>query len=194
MKFHRFSILSLLAVLVLASAGWAGYRAKVRSNFTNESKLWFEGTSTLHDWKCEAKQVGGFVDHESSGKLKVSGAQVTIAVDDLDCGKAPMNTRMKLIMKSKENPNVVYKLQSVKESGNTLVSKGTLTVAGVTKPIGMTVTANRQANGNVVFTGSAPMKMSDFGMEAPKFLGISTGDAITVKFEVVGSASPTAAN
>ncbi len=190
MKNQRSILFGLLLVSAILSAGWVGYQAKVKSAFQPESKLWFEGTSTLHDWKCEAESVSGFVEHEASGNLKVSGVQVNVPIDKLDCGHAAMNNRMKQIMKADQFPQVQFQLTSAKQSAaaaskTTLTTEGRLSISGVTKKIRMTVDGERMPNGAVRFEGSFPMKMSDFNLEAPTFLGISTGDGITVKFDVI---------
>ena len=192
MKQHRVYFFSLLMAAVVLSAGWVQLN-KVKSPLSAESKLWMEGTSSLHDWKCDATEITGSVEYEASEKVDISGAEVTIPVMKLECGHGAMNKRLQREMDAENFPTVEYKLNSAQlASGDaanfTMQTAGRLKVHGVEKPVNMTVTGQRRADGSIVVKGSTPLLMSDFGVKAPGFLGMSTGDQVTISFEVVTNA------
>ncbi len=61
---------------------------------------------------------------------------------------------------------------------------GELTLHGVTKPVAIDVDA-KMANGTVAVTGNAPIKLTDFGIEAPTgFRVLSIQDDGTFEFQV----------
>ncbi len=61
---------------------------------------------------------------------------------------------------------------------------GQLTVAGATRPLTMALKATIVDGGGLLFEGSAPLRMTEFGIEPPKaMLGtIKTGDEVRVGF------------
>lgn len=185
--------LSVIVAGLMLIAGWVQLREPVRTTFQPESKLQLDGTSSVHDWTCNATQLTGFVESDVSDGLNVSKVEVTIPVESIDCGHKAMNGRLASTMKVKEHPNVVYKLTDAKVVANPspdtykLQANGSLTIAGVEKPVSMIVDAKRLADGRFQFSGSVPVLTTDFGMKPVVFLAIKTGDEVKVSFDVISA-------
>lgn len=178
----------------------ASLSAQVRYQAAPGSSVKIEGTSTVHDWTVEGKIIGGFVEFDSEAALdpaKTSGdvkarVDVSIPVRSIKSGKKLMDDIMHDALKVKTATNITYTLKEIKpqtrKAGDPLKfdTKGDLTVAGVTKPIGMVVTLVPQGN-KMKASGSTKLKMSDFGIKPPApavGLGlIKTADDVTVTFE-----------
>ncbi len=63
-------------------------------------------------------------------------------------------------------------------------TQGELAVAGVTNKVQMPVTMTRVGKDQLKFTGSTSVKMTSFGIQPPKLIGIlSTGDDVKISFE-----------
>jgi polyisoprenoid-binding protein YceI len=195
---HKFTSKSLVAAFLLLGA--VSLSAQVRYQATPGSTVKIEGTSTIHDWTVESKIIGGFVEFDSEAALdpsKTAGdvkakVDVSIPVRSIKSGKKLMDDIMHDALKVKTATNITYTLTEIKpqarKAGDPLKfdTKGDLTVAGVTKPVTMVVTLVPQGN-KMKASGSAKMKMSDFGIKAPApavGLGlIKTADDVTVTFE-----------
>lgn len=185
---------SLVLTGIILTAGWIQLREPVRYTFQPESKLQLDGTSTVHDWTCNATQLTGFMEGEvTDDGLTVSAGQVTVPIEALDCGHKAMNGRLQSTMNAKEHPNVEYTLTSaeVVESPSSdsyrLETQGTVKINGVEKPVEMVLDAKRLSDGKIELTGSVPLKMTDFNMKPVTFLAIKTGDEVTVSFDVISS-------
>jgi polyisoprenoid-binding protein YceI len=63
---------------------------------------------------------------------------------------------------------------------------GKLSIAGVTKNVSVAVNVAKNGNSYTI-TASESLKMSDYGMETPGFLGVHTGDVVTVTASVVAN-------
>ena len=92
----------------------------------------------------------------------------------------------------KDHPRIEYRLteMTLKEAPKSadapflFDSKGELSVAGVTNKIQMPVSMTRVEKDKLKFTGSTSVKMTSFGIEPPKLIGIlSTGDDVKITFE-----------
>lgn len=162
-----------------------------------ESRLWMDGGSTLHDWTCKSTQlIGSFTATMAPGQApQVTQATITVPVDQVDCkdGNETMNKLMRKALGSDRNPNVRYELTgaTVRPGGTAdvfeLLTKGTLTISGKSRAVEMTVQGHALAGGKVRFTGSHPLKMSDYGVKRPSALlgTIKAKDEVTVRFDVV---------
>lgn len=176
---------------------------EVKYSIAPQSKLYLNGTSTLHNFTINAKEVNGYLIIEKEGMankedVKVSGLKVVIPVKKLDTDKSSMNDNMDEALKADKAPDITYELKSV-DSGalneaagdsSKLETTGVLTIAGVSRQIKMTVNGFKSKDGNLHFTGAKVVKMTDYGVKPPTmfFGAIRTGDDITVNFNIVLSA------
>lgn len=161
-----------------------------------DSKLWVDGTSSKSDWTVHAAEVQGSFDVTGSGAdASVTAGTITVESGKLEGGKSTIMDRlMHDALKVKEHPTITYVLTSAEPGGTpgedgsmSLKTKGKLTLGGTTKDIEMDVKGTPSPDGTIRFIGSHPLKMSDYGIEAPvaMFGALRTGDAVTVHFDVV---------
>lgn len=167
--------------------------APVRFTMTPQSRLWIEGTSTVHDWTCEVSTFEGQLDALADALESVQAVQVRVPVKALDCKNGTMNKKAHRALKADTSPEVTYRLTSATPSGTAangqfeLETAGQLTIGGVTCPISMTVAGERDGVGRLRFKGQASVLMSSFGIDAPTAMlgALKTGDRVVVGFDVV---------
>ncbi len=186
------SLFAALAILALAAADTPPDALKVASG----SRLWFEGTSTVRDWNCQAGQLNAAIDAESgapsavlSGRKAVRTVQLTIPVAQLDCnGNRTMNGHMWKALESERHATIQFALASYElvQSPTRGTLTGTLTIHGVARPVTIPV-AFADAAGALKVTGSYAVKMTDWGVEPPKLMlgTLKVGETVTVHFELL---------
>lgn len=202
MKSRTLFISIALVVLFSLSNIFAQADSKEDYNIVNTSKITVKGTSTLHDWKAEAKVIKGNLtvikgndDANAIANLgDLSGMKVVVPVKELKSGESGMDDKMDDALKADDNPNITYTLNKVdsltyKDSSKqafTINTYGTLNVAGKSKNIEMKVNGKIDAN-NIVFTGEKKLLMTDFGVDPPTaFFGVmKSGNQITIVYNVV---------
>lgn len=194
-----------LAALLVFAAGLAGAGAQNAVRYESQPSSWLriDGTSTVHDWSVNTALIGGafevdeaFLKDPASKDIKVKPkVDVFIGVRSLKSGKKPMDNIMYDAMKATEHPkiNYVMKEMTLKEppakpgAPSTFNTKGELTVSGVKKPIEMVVKMERPERDRLKFSGTAAVKMTDFGITppAPALAAglIKTGDDVKIVFE-----------
>lgn len=150
------------------------------------------GTSTLHNWTVVAGEVTDFPENLSitieEGQT-IDSFAFKVSVASLDGGRGPsMNGKIQKALKATTAPMIVYQqtapaLITQKEEVWMLQSTGNLTLAGVQKELSVQVLLEKEEN-QLVFKGSTPLKMSEFGMTPPSamFGQIQTHDDIAVHF------------
>ncbi len=150
------------------------------------------GTSTLHDWEMKSTSARGEgkVEMENQRISSVSDLVITIPSKSLEASRSTMTNNAHKAMKADQHSTITYRLTEVVSSrpggqGVILQTRGTLTLAGVTKTISMPVEARVQGN-KAHFSGSYKLKMSDYNIEVPSMMmgTLRTGDDVTVNFQV----------
>lgn len=193
MRHQGVSLLALLLTGLLITAGWTRIGEPNTLTLRSESKVWVEGTSTIHEWTCDVQKVTGSVVSETTGVVSVTGVNVQIPVEEIACKNGTMDKKTYEALKGKAHPVIEYKLDVSEvlpgsdENHFELRTKGHLEIAGVARPIEMTVSGQRLGDGRFKFSGETPLLMSDYDIDPPKaMLGtLKTGDRVVVHFEVV---------
>jgi polyisoprenoid-binding protein YceI len=179
-------------------------QATSQTNYTFQSgKMTISGTSTLHDWTSDVTEINfkGMVQAGDETLASIKKVQVSIPVEGIKSTKGKtMDKKTWEALESEEHPNVECSLTSfdIKENGKkfNITGKGELTMAGTTKPITLTLNAQFTEDGNLKFTGSKALKMTDFNIDPPRALlgTLKTGDDITIDFTVTMKPTDSSAN
>jgi len=178
----------------LANSAWAQADANItKFNFTSETKIFIDGTSSLHDWTCEVtKSVGTYSTGSSASALAIESGQLVVNVDDIECGKRTMNKKVNKALTGNDAKSITFKLSSATATDKAdqafdLAIVGTLEIAGVTKPIELTAMGAATGTNQVQFEGSVSVVMSEYGVDPPTALlgTLHTGDEVTIRFAVV---------
>lgn len=144
------------------------------------TELKVQGTSTLHDWEMVTNKATGEAIIKLNGNRleSISGLLITFPVNSLKSGKGAMDDIAHETLKAKNNPEIRFELDEVKQiTADVVKATGKLTIAGTTRPVIMEV--NYTVNGNAItFTGTRGIKFTDFKVDPPKamFGTIKTGD------------------
>ena len=172
-----------IAILALALAAFAAGAERFAAASGSVVKI--EGTSTLHAWSMEGNTIAGQINSETLT------AVVTIPVASIKSEHAKMDKLMAEALKAKQYPEIRYELTQATPPGAgasfTMKAHGKLTIAGVTRDVTLDVQGTRNADGKYTFIGSAPLKMTAFGIKPPTAMlnTIKTGDDVTVTFRWV---------
>lgn len=174
-------------ILLGTSFIWAQskYNAK-KADFT------ILGTSNLHDWEMKGSQAtikGDFLV-ESGALTGVENVMVEIPVKSLKSEKGSiMDGKTYDALKAKEHGKIYFTLSNVNSitkngNGYNVNAKGNLKIAGYSRAVTMNVLVKVMASGDLEISGSQDLKMSEYKVEPPSamFGAITTGDAVTVKF------------
>jgi polyisoprenoid-binding protein YceI len=184
--------------LVVAAAS-AGAQATARVSVGPTSKLWIEGTSNVHDWKCDATAIDAAIDIDAAVAQLSTGAPtllrkvtVKVPVKSLKCGHGKMDDNLSKALKADGNSDINYVMTTFEATPGenaddfTLHMVGTLAIAGVQNAVTMNVAATRLPNGTIKVSGVLPVKMTAFGVKPPTavFGTIKAGDEVKVRFEM----------
>ncbi len=199
---NRRATILFLSILFFMSAGVV--RAQTRFEIQpKESRFWIEGTSSVSSFTCEADDVAGGgrlagnIVSVSTGHSARAQAHMTIPVQQLDCGKARMNSDLRDALRAGDFPYIQFELQSAEvvaaPASSTgwygLRALGRLEIAGEERLVTIPAEGIRLADGLYRVRGSMPLRMTDFGVDPPTaLLGmVKVRDEIEVHFDVVAA-------
>jgi len=200
----RLFLIPLLTIAATATAAIAQGTDGVRLDLRPESELSFEGTSTLHGFRCKTTKLQATVQVDaaySEARLTelrrpLRSIEVVIPVRSLSCGNKGLEENMFKALRADLYPDIRYELStyeipsgSVTDNGFTLRAVGKLTIAGKQSTIEMLIKADRLPDGNAKATATQPVLMTDFGIKPPVFMlgTLRTGKKVVVSFKLVAS-------
>jgi len=199
---ERTVLVILGATALLANLGSAQEKAgSLRLPVRADSRLWLEGTSNVKNWTCKATQMEALiaidaVSADSRDNITVSkslrGVDVIVPVRMLKCGDRHMEANMYAALKAPELPAMSYIVADFEltsrsaDDGLTIEATGKMSIAGVERPVTITVKTERLPDGTRRARGTVPIRMSDFGVVPPRpwFGMLRTGDKVMVQFEI----------
>jgi polyisoprenoid-binding protein YceI len=188
MKMNKTQKKSLTALLsfFLAAQGWAATAASLGAG----SRLWLEGSSTLHPFESEATvlDVALTTDEALAGALKASvpaALTVKVPVAGLKSKHKGLDKNLRKALKADEFPEIVFQMKGYSVEEGVIVAWGDLTVAGATKETTLNARVSWK-DGRARLDGEQPILMSEFGIKPPSMMlgAVKTADKIVVKYHL----------
>lgn len=152
------------------------------------------GTSNIHDWTAEVgKSSGIFKLKVEKGKVaSVQSVDLKVDAQSLTGSKGSiMNSKIKDALKSKKNPFITYESTSItvtdRSVNSKVVANGVLNIAGTPQNVSIEVTGKVLPNGDIEFSGTKKLKMTDYKVEPPKAMlgALTTANDVTLTFKVI---------
>ncbi len=192
---------TLVVALVIPLMGMAQSPAY---KLDKSSTMTITGTSTLHDWEANVKEMNLTVSlnpdmlNQENPASPVSSLSLSIPVKSIDSGKGGMDKRIYGALEEKDHPNVMFNLVSAEvanmgEAGEsfTLNVTGQLNIAGTAKEVTFPVQGTKVAEGGYRFEGSYGLNMKDYNVDPPSAMlgAIKSGEEVEIKFNFLFLAS-----
>jgi len=199
MSTKHFTILILTVVMAMAGISAAPVFGQSASSAPKPPKanyqLTIDGTATMvGKWICGGDAT---VQAKSADSAEIvpglaSGVQtvvVTASVPAIDCGDSTMNKHLRKALKDQQFPEVRYQAltYTLIDNGSAVQTSGDLTIAGVTKSVGLGAKLIPLPDGGARVVGKVEINMRDYGVKPPSlFFGtLKVADVVTVKFNTV---------
>lgn len=146
------------------------------------SEVGFDGSSTLHDFTGRTRSVSGELRIAPLDPRTCTAGSVRAVARTLDTDSKGRNSEMREKLQVEKHPELVFELGGAADGlpgarGAVLV-RGKFVVRGAELARDVRVEVERLAGGALRVKGRAKLEMSDFGIEPPSLLFISTDDEI----------------
>lgn len=166
------------------------------------SRLWIEGTSTVHDINCEAGVIVGYAnvgatETNDPRALQSNGSgsvKLKIPVWEFECGRRQMNRDFARALNADTHPSIEFEYYQARLLTNLepechpfqLEVDGKLSVAGNTREVTLIVDIEPCEANHFKLLGSKTINMRDYGIEPPSALFglIRAHEELTVRFSL----------
>lgn len=137
----------------------------------------------LHEWEGTSKNVLSVLLLNPDNKQIVKVA-VSIPISTFDSQNANRDSHMIEVLEGIKFPAVTFTSTLIKNDENKLTVTGDIVFHGVTKSVIFDATT-KITDQQIEVSGVFIVKMSDFKIENPSLMGMSTKDEINLKFFIV---------
>lgn len=190
---------ALAAAVILTPAIIAWSSARDVLTMQPQSRLWIEGKSTMKGFECKAASFQSHVETTGptavsavlAGEKGVSGVEITVPVEQMDCGNGTMNDHMRKALKATEHPEIVFHLSSydlVKaDEGVQATLNGTLNLGGVEKPIVVNAEVKEGTDSALHVVGEHEVMMKEYGLKPPSLMmgTMKVNERVKVHFDLL---------
>lgn len=178
------------------------------------SRIWIDGTSTLHAYASTATrfEVAVLSEHvpPSGGapgleeEVRAGGigtVEVSIPVAEMRSEKAALDKNLRAALKAAQFPRIECRLERYSTTGSTptgsftIEAGGTLKIAGVERPVDLKAQAVHEKNG-LRISGTKQLLMTDYGIKPPTMMlgALRVSNLVVVHFDLLlGPADPAGA-
>lgn len=167
-------VFRFVLVLILLAFSSSLYSQKIKQKLVT---ITISGTSTLHDWEMNSSlaSFSGIVNGNS-----ISNVTFVMPFKSLKSRKGKkMENKAYETLKSSD---IIFSSENMTIGKSNVIGK--LLIAGVPKDISLPVNIIKKENSYDIET-TTMLKLSDFGINRPGFLGMKAGDVIKVKVNIV---------
>jgi polyisoprenoid-binding protein YceI len=161
------------------------------------SRVWIEARSTLHPIRAQTAGVEGWFDARCLADGRVDpaaapSAQLSLPVDLLTSGNPFYDREMRRRVESRRFPVITGDLTAIESSDgpDRYLVRGDLTFRGITRSYTDEMTVSSPDGRTLLMTGNRTFDIRDFGLEAPRILGMRVHPEVAVKILVVAESTP----
>lgn len=183
-----------IVVIMLVIGVFTSIKAQVNYKVKSHDLL-IEGTSNVQSWSADVEEVNGtFKIKVEDGKIvDIESLSVIIEASSLKGSHGNMmNSKIYDALDTKKHPRITFdlsRINSINENTGSfgINTRGVLRISGVSQTVTLNVAGKVLPNGEIEFSGSTKLKMTDFNVKPPRamFGALTTGDEVTLKYQVV---------
>lgn len=167
------------------------FNSSVNGQSANQKKLFADKKKSeiiynmdhpLHSWSGVSKDVNSVILIDSNSGI-ISQVAVSVKIASFDSQNANRDSHAIEVTEALKFPMIKFNSSQIKQEGNKLTVSGTINFHGVNQPI--TFNAIKKNSGkNIEVTGGFVIKLTQFKIDPPSLMGISTDDEININFNV----------
>ena len=190
---HLASRTGLLWTVMASIVGLALLQAGPASAQRSSVDFTVSGTSTVRGWTCE---VTGSAQVTAGSSTPVRGladgiqaATLTVPVDDFTCPDDEMREHLLEALRADEFPEITFRLEGYRVSGQGAVTTGALTILDATEEVSFPLFLTPSGSG-AQLQGEVALDMTDYGVEPPVVMLGLMRVRPQIRIQFSGSISP----
>jgi polyisoprenoid-binding protein YceI len=177
--------LIILFLFVYINSGVNAQSTNQKKIFADKkrSEIIYAMNHPLHSWTGVNKDVNSVILLDPATGI-ISQVAVSVKIASFDSQNANRDSHTIEVTEAIKYPLIKFNSSQIKQDGNKLTVSGTLNFHGVNQPITF-VAEKKNIGSNIEVTGGFSIKMTQFKVDPPSLMGISTDDEIKLTFKAV---------
>jgi polyisoprenoid-binding protein YceI len=191
-------MMAAVALATIAGA-WRPLDSQQSLTLAPESRLWFDGKSTVKDWSCKAPVLQATVEVNVAapaeallaGQEPAAKSTFTVPTMRLDCDNGTMNGHMRKALDASKHGEITFTLSGYDLDTAAGIVQGTLrgelTIKGISRAIELPVEFVQEPAGGIRVKGKYTLKMTDWGVTPPKLMmgTLKVNEMVSVGFDLL---------
>lgn len=149
----------------------------------SKSTITYSMRHPLHKWDGVSKEITSVILTDSKHN-KISQVAVSVKIASFDSKNANRDSHTMEVTEALEFPSITFNSTSIEQNGEQLKVVGTLSFHNFRKEISFEANSKKE-NGKLRVNGIFTILMSEFGIDPPKLMAMSTDDDIKIEFDVL---------
>lgn len=185
--------IQILSIVLLAQAPL--FASSPETYRIKSHDILIEGTSNVQSWTAEVQKVSGTFSVTVENGVIQGLSQVDLQMDANSIKGSEgrrMDSKIYDALDTSSHPSITFTLRDVTSLAEApgsyrIASRGVLTIAGVSRVVNLNTVGRVLPNGEMEFSGTQTIKMSDHRVSPPTALlgALKTGDEVTLNYKVV---------
>lgn len=168
----------------------AGYRMSPSPSVV----IKLEGSTPINTWQMSAHGISGDAQMCVTPQMQLAGIdalEFSLPVRNLRGESEAMDEHAYNALRADQYKDITFQLTSASiapgREGYLIEATGTLTVAGVTRPVTLAMHGDVNPDGTITFRGAQNLKMSDYNVERPSLLFgmVRARDEMTLTYTLI---------
>lgn len=161
---------------------------------SRDNMMVLSGSSTSHEWSVKTKTVTGTAQFDlvpGNDIIRLDSLKFSLPMLQLYSSKKVLDKNSQKNLKANKFKYITYQLTKAKvinekEYVYQIATTGNLTIDGITKEVNIDMYCFANKNGSITCTGKYTLKMTDYHVEHPSFMGglMSTGETVLLDFSM----------
>jgi polyisoprenoid-binding protein YceI len=172
----------ILSAILLVVNSFAQNKVKVAC-LKDESSITYSMNHPLHAWTGESKEINSIILTDEA-KNVIYQVAVSAKISSFDSKNANRDSHMMEVTEALKYTNVTFTSSDIKVDACGFQSVGTINFHGINQPVVIDGKLVKEGN-KLIFSGEFKLKMSQFKIDPPSLMGISTDDEFKLSFKVV---------
>jgi hypothetical protein len=185
------------AIIIFVLSGLSVFNLSAQTtsyqSIPSNSSIKVLGSSNIHDWTMKDNDLSaGAAFIFKDGKLSdMTALNFTMKVKNLKSDEELLNTRAYKALNAEKYSTINFKLSAatatpLANGHYTIKASGKMQISGVTKDIVLYADAVQNSDQTVSCTGTAKLKMSDYGISPPTFMlgALKVKDDVTINYNL----------
>lgn len=192
---NKYTVNTILVLLMLVGkSNFTLAQTSFKIGESRDNMMALSGSSISHEWTMNTKLFTGSAQFDlvpGNDIIRLDSLKFSLPMLQLNNSKKVLDKNSQKNLRANKFKYITYQLTKAKvidekEYVFQIETTGNLTIDGITKEVNIDIYCFANKNGSITCTGKYTLKMSDYHVKIPSFMGglMGTGETVLLDFSM----------